>query len=725
MIGKRARASGARSDYYDDEEWEDVKARQERWRAKSPSRTAPLAARLRRWRAQHAPRTYARGAILQRTQAWHFKADPSLAFGCAFGAPTSTLEVDAEFLCVPKDRGLGEGEERTPPIGASDDLFVYRLSASGERCEHTTSVARWLELAKTHPLVHAVYAYPRRLGRVLDSGEFGLSLRLSESGGGKEFAMGMNTQDFAPPSFVTLWWHPVGTGWSSSQTDAARSVFLDLCEVEAVDSLFVGDGGLEEAEGAAAASAASGAPEGPEKKRLRARAPSTDVIFVSSDSSPPSSEAEGAAEAQAKDETPGSDTEREDSRGAASGASDLPGLQADEQARARDAHRQQVHFFDAAHFFVELWRIPKKDRKDGRPRILHVVEVLRRVGWPVPNSLAFRHGISHQEQNVHFHFLVLGLLRKKIEGEGFDSERVFREAFPSLEPASGGAPLVVASVDRRHPIWQTLRGTWGVKNLPEFLKHICDKHGGEEEVRLLSRTWAPLPRRDVDVRNPAFWSPEFVREEESQRRFEDRDAAQWLTWADVIWVLSQNADKTLLICKYMASPRAHVFSIRMGTAPTLAQMHLYGEEGRPRRRGNRRQPQGSVARMISGISGSQGDGDANSIAAQPGAAATAPRPPPPLVARDRASTSTSGGSIWELMRVRCRIRYVSRAVAWCLLAQWQIIRRTTRAGQDPEIFCHHISAFLIGPRDPRTSSDSDLESHIANLIRVARASSPQ
>ncbi len=51
-------------------------------------------------------------------------------------------------------------------------------------------------------------------------------------------------------------------------------------------------------------------------------------------------------------------------------------------------------------------------------------------------------------------------------------------------------------------------------------------------------------------------------------------------WADVSWVLSQNVDKTLLICKYVAfPPRAHVFSIRAGTAATLAQMHhYYGEE---------------------------------------------------------------------------------------------------------------------------------------------------
>ncbi len=165
-MGERVAASGAPSDYYGEEV--DVLARYRRWRAQYPPRTVPLAAQWGRRRAQHPPRTYAR-ARLQRTQAWRLEADPSLAFGCAFGAPTSTLEVDAEFLCVPVARGLlGEGEERTPPIGASDDLFVYRRSASGERREHTTSVARWLELAKTRPMVFTCSnAYPRRLGRVL------------------------------------------------------------------------------------------------------------------------------------------------------------------------------------------------------------------------------------------------------------------------------------------------------------------------------------------------------------------------------------------------------------------------------------------------------------------------------------------------------------------------------------------------------------------------------
>ncbi len=121
------------------------------------------------------------------------------------------------------------------------------------------------------------------------------------------------------------------------------------------------------------------------------------------------------------------------------------------------------------------------------------------------------------------------------------------------------------------------------------------------------------------------------------------------------------------------------------------------------------------------ISDSQGHGDANSIAVQPGAAATAPRPPFPLVARDEDRYFhwwTPPRTLnWEALRVSCRIECVSGAVA-CPLAHWRIMR-CTKAGQDPEIFCHHISVFLIAPRECR-----HLESDIANLIRVAGASSP-
>ncbi len=40
----------------------------------------------------------------------------------------------------------------------------------------------------------------------------------------------------------------------------------------------------------------------------------------------------------------------------------------------------------------------------------------------------------------------------------------------------------------------------------------------------------------------------------------------------------KHLNETLLICKYVAASGAHAFSIRAGTADTLAQMHHYGEE---------------------------------------------------------------------------------------------------------------------------------------------------
>ncbi len=105
---------------------------------------------------------------------------------------------------------------------------------------------------------------------------------------------------------------------------------------------------------------------------------------------------------------------------------------------------------------------------------------------------------SSAAQNVHFP----GLPQTKLESDSIDSERFFFcEAFPSLEPASGGAPRA-ESVDRRRLVWETLRGMRWAKTLPDFLKRICNKLGGE--VRLLrTARRVPLAPLNVDVRRPA------------------------------------------------------------------------------------------------------------------------------------------------------------------------------------------------------------------------------
>ena len=279
----------------------------------------PLAARWGLWRSQHPPRSYVGAPIQRVSKSRGLPADTSRhkaggmwtrlqpnpgRFNCAASGASCDQVVSAEFLCVPLARRVGEGE-KTPPLGASDDLFEHRDSASGDWFQHVTSVRRWLELAKTHPMVHTCYPYyPRRAARVLDEqgravsgeqGEFRLSLSLSATG--NVFRVGMRAKNVAPP-LVALWWRPMmETDWTPRETLAARRVFFDLCEVEA-DSLFPED-----------------------------------------------------AEAQAKDEISGSAHAEgeDDSHGAgSSGASDVQGAPADdEQARAMDAHRQ-VHLGDVA-----------------------------------------------------------------------------------------------------------------------------------------------------------------------------------------------------------------------------------------------------------------------------------------------------------------------------------------------------------------------------------------
>ncbi len=85
---------------------------------------------------------------------------------------------------------------------------------------------------------------------------------------------------------------------------------------------------------------------------------------------------------------------------------------------------------------------------------------------------------------------------------------------------------------------------------------------------------------DVDVRNPAFWSPQLEREEESRRRLRERHATESLTWADVYWALQRNCCKTLVICSFVAASGAAWCGIRAGIAVvTLApQTYHCGEE---------------------------------------------------------------------------------------------------------------------------------------------------
>ena len=321
-------------------------------------------------------------------------------------------------------------------------------------------------------------------------------------GGWKAVAAGMNAKG-AALSLVASWRRPDGT-----------AVF-DLHEVDA-GSLFPAVGGdvLEEAAGGAAGGAASGAPVGREKKMAHAS---------SSDSGSPSRRQAEDAEAQAKDKTSGSDAGEEDPRGAASGASpsDLRGMSAGDQARAGRARRRAQRFAGVARRPARKDRFlcSQKNLKKRRQQIfLDLVEVLQRASWPVPSPLAFQDGIPHVNsagdrfkgrkldvaqsslaaQNVHFP----GLPQTKLESDSIDSERFFFcEAFPSLEPASGGAPRA-----------ESVRGP----TPPSCLGDAAGHAGGEGAPRFLEAHLQQARRMppfldafathfwtDVDVRRPA------------------------------------------------------------------------------------------------------------------------------------------------------------------------------------------------------------------------------
>ncbi len=148
----------------------------------------------------------------------------------------------------------------------------------------------------------------------------------------------------------------------------------------------------------------------------------------------------------------------------------------------------------------------------------------------------------------------------------------------SLRPPKTTSPERVECVERHNPIWDVLRDKFQVRTLPDFLKRICDKHGGE--ARLIDWRWVPMPM-DVDVGHPAFWSPQFARSQASRQWLANRaEPLRPLSPEDIDWVLDDEGDgKTLLIrgeCE--AAPGASRFAIRSGTVVTLAQMfYYYGE----------------------------------------------------------------------------------------------------------------------------------------------------
>ncbi len=544
------------------------------------SQSDSLPARWGVWRRQYPPRPYV-GVPLQTVggaRGLPKDASEQILGGVytqlAPDADSKSLLVSAEFVLVPLAQKIAEGQE-TLPVGIHDELFVYVDPASGEKFQHTTNMHRMWALAQTHPLVDTIYATAtsavvsgvleeeRALderGRAIagEQGEFAMSLSLSVSS--LEFVLGLTTRNVAE-SMVALWWRPAGPVWTErarmgpaglavGARRAAQQVFLDLAEL-----------------GCAAIP-----PQ--EHEASMGLSLSGYNPYVQ------------AAEEDAKGESRRPDAEEEGGPlRAATGAwpSSRPPPR---QVSFRDLHvawpLQQE----------EPWHTRMDNVKLRRQRALELTAVLKRECLPVPSPSEFitESGTRTAARRTKPSFSpcpfafastkvrLLAELRTRLDGVGLASKRFFCDAFPSLQPGSGGV-WGPECVSRDHPVWETLQKEWGVSTVPDFLKHICNKHDGE--ARLIAEgPWMCMPA-DVDVRDPAFWSPQFARTPESRHwlakrllRWRSRDLL--LNMEEVDWVLSQRSWQTLLIRKDKAVSGAPVFQIRTGTVVTLAEMYYYG-----------------------------------------------------------------------------------------------------------------------------------------------------
>ena len=379
--------------------------------------------------------------------------------------------------------------------------------------------------------------------------------------------------------------------WTEVETQFARQVFFDLMEL---DSALVCP--VEEDKDCASA------PAGPASAAPVERAKTVVVDLEDTDSSLGEDAQESDEPSACEAECSGEDElEEEGQRGGASGAlrgvvkqSSPNAMSAEEQERvqARATQvRRQVHFNDVGHWPEDshLWLCSPRLVAKRNWRVSRLIDTLKDKCLSVPLPAAFIKGIPHFNDSMKhlgqrwdvvrafastkMHFL--DLLKHKFEGEGFDSRRFFCTAFPSLQPASGGGPRI-ACVVSGDPIWAVLRETWKVETIPEFLKHLFNKHDGE--ARLIEEgDWMPLD--DDCVRHPAFWKSQFAKTDASQRwLFERESQDEELTMEEVNWVLDQRGGQTLLIRRAGAASGAHKFEIRTGKVVALAQMFYCGSE---------------------------------------------------------------------------------------------------------------------------------------------------
>ncbi|CAK0907945.1 unnamed protein product, partial [Prorocentrum cordatum] len=425
--------------------------------------------------------------------------------------------------------------------------------AAGEMFQRTASMRRALALSKTQPLAATINPSMRNVlqdrvlddrGRAISDGQsdFALSLSLAVSGGA--LAVGIFTGKVDSSTFA-LWLAPRGSNWTGAETKAARQVFFDLVEL---DSARVFPVAADKDWAAAAAVAASGAPEERSKTERRIQRERRNAVDLEdADSTVPDNK---------------------------------------EDSESTDCASSEVHVRDVAWPGGSRMRLcSSRMASERRRRLSELIARLEGQCCPAPLPSEFLTGIPRASDggksqgqlfpvlrafaSTEMHFL--GVLKREFDGEGFDRNRFFCRAIPSLQPASGGDHRVECA-GRERPIWAVLLHAWGVQAAPDFLmRSVKGRDGGARLVE--EGDGVPL---EEDVRHPAFWRFQFARTDALRRWLYWKGPDEWLTMEEVDWVLNQRGGQTLLIRRVVAASGAPKFEIGSGTVVTLAEMFYHG-----------------------------------------------------------------------------------------------------------------------------------------------------
>ena len=249
------------------------------------------------------------------------------------------------------------------------------------------------------------------------------------------------------------------------------------------------------------------------------------------------------------------------------------------------------------------WPCSATMTKRRRRRVSRLMDILHQECSPSPGALDVINGIRHfndQLNNERWDIVrafatqklyYLALFRVDFDVP-LDEKCWLTFAWPHLKRASAGDPHVtyLPPHSEDSPSWKVLRDTFQCDTVPEFLKHLFNKHDGE--VRLIQDFgWKRLD--PVHALHPRFWHPQFARTAEARIWLSTRrDSDQSLTWRQAGWVLDTDGGQTTLLRRAPAPPcsrsaasgarapwqEAFDVEIRVGHVVTLAHLFYLGAQ---------------------------------------------------------------------------------------------------------------------------------------------------